>query len=54
MDSAAGVERWSRDMPPAHFIFRINSFSLLLETEVEKYESGIFQACDKKWYAIDI
>lgn len=44
-----GVERRSRDIPPAHFIFSINSFSLLSEN-VEKYESGIFEACNTKWY----
>nr|GLL24281.1 uncharacterized protein LOC109159016 isoform X2 [Ipomoea trifida] len=49
MDSTAGVERLKRDIPPAHFIFMIRSFSLLDETGNEKHESGVFQACDKKW-----
>nr|GMC90045.1 MATH domain and coiled-coil domain-containing protein At2g01790-like [Ipomoea batatas] len=48
MDSTAGVERLKRDIPPAHFIFMIRSFSLLDETGNEKHESGVFQACDKK------
>nr|GMC85748.1 MATH domain and coiled-coil domain-containing protein At2g01790-like [Ipomoea batatas] len=49
MDSTAEVERSKRDIPPAHFIFMIRSFSLLSETGNEKHESGIFKACDKKW-----
>nr|GMC84038.1 MATH domain and coiled-coil domain-containing protein At2g01790-like [Ipomoea batatas] len=49
MDSTAGVEMLKRDIPPAHFIFMIRSFSLLDETGNEKHESGVFQACDKKW-----
>nr|GMC85746.1 MATH domain and coiled-coil domain-containing protein At2g01790-like [Ipomoea batatas] len=49
-DSAAGgVEMLKRDISPANFIFMIRSFSLLSETGNEKHESGIFQACDKKW-----
>ncbi|CAH9060950.1 unnamed protein product [Cuscuta europaea] len=47
--AGVGVERWSRDMPPAHFIFKIRSFSLLSETGVDRIESGVFEACDKKW-----
>ncbi|CAH9060968.1 unnamed protein product [Cuscuta europaea] len=47
--AGVGVERWSRDMPPAHFIFKIRSFSLLSKTGAEKFESGVFEACDKKW-----
>nr|GMC79052.1 Ubiquitin carboxyl-terminal hydrolase 12 [Ipomoea batatas] len=49
MDSTAGVEMLKRDIPPAHFLFMIRSFSLLNETGNEKHESGVFQACDKKW-----
>ncbi|XP_019162537.1 PREDICTED: uncharacterized protein LOC109159016 isoform X1 [Ipomoea nil] len=47
--TAGGVEMLKRDIPPAHFIFMIRSFSLLSETGNEKHESGVFQACDKKW-----
>ncbi|XVF79795.1 hypothetical protein PTKIN_Ptkin15bG0018400 [Pterospermum kingtungense] len=45
-----GIIRVTRDLPPAHYLFQINSFSLLAEEEsIEKYESGLFEAGGYKW-----
>ncbi|XVF79798.1 hypothetical protein PTKIN_Ptkin15bG0018500 [Pterospermum kingtungense] len=45
-----GIVRVTRDLPPAHYLFQINSFSLLAEEEsIEKYESGLFEAGGYKW-----
>ncbi|XVF79799.1 hypothetical protein PTKIN_Ptkin15bG0018600 [Pterospermum kingtungense] len=45
-----GIIRVTRDLPPAHYLFRINSFSLFAEYEsIEKYESGVFGAGGYKW-----
>ncbi|XVF79791.1 hypothetical protein PTKIN_Ptkin15bG0018000 [Pterospermum kingtungense] len=43
------IVRNRRDLPPAHYSFKIESFSLLLNTKVEKVESGIFEAGGYKW-----
>ncbi|XP_038684301.1 nucleoporin NSP1-like [Tripterygium wilfordii] len=43
---------YKRDLPPAHFMFKIESFSLLSEAEVEKYETGVFEVGDYKWSLI--
>ncbi|XVF79804.1 hypothetical protein PTKIN_Ptkin15bG0018900 [Pterospermum kingtungense] len=45
-----GIIRVTRDLPPAHFLFKINSFSLLAEEKsIEKYETDIFEAGGYKW-----
>ncbi|PKI55049.1 hypothetical protein CRG98_024556 [Punica granatum] len=44
-----GAEIYKREYPPAHYSLKINSFSLLSATKVEKYESGIFEAGGYKW-----
>ncbi|KAJ6679374.1 hypothetical protein OIU79_019188 [Salix purpurea] len=44
-----GVTGTKRDLPPAHFSLEIESFSLLRNTEVEKYESDVFEAGGYKW-----
>lgn len=45
-----GIIRVRRDLPPAHYLFNLNSFSLLAEEEsIEKYESGVFEAGGYKW-----
>ncbi|XP_039005555.1 uncharacterized protein LOC120132950 [Hibiscus syriacus] len=36
--------RYTREIPPAHYSFKIEGFSLLSDTKVEKIESGIFEA----------
>ncbi|XVF56657.1 hypothetical protein PTKIN_Ptkin06aG0137900 [Pterospermum kingtungense] len=38
-----------RDLPPSHFLFRIESFSLLVKTEVEMYKSDAFDAGGHQW-----
>ncbi|XP_028057539.1 MATH domain and coiled-coil domain-containing protein At3g58400-like [Camellia sinensis] len=47
------VTRSLREIPPAHFIFKIESFSqlsqLLSDAEVQNYESNIFEASGYKW-----
>lgn len=44
-----GVKRSERDLPPMHYSLKIESFSLLLKTKVEKYESDVFEAGGHKW-----
>lgn len=44
-----GVTRSKRDLPPMHYTLKIESFSLLLKTKVEKYESDVFEAGGYKW-----
>ncbi|KAK9266338.1 hypothetical protein L1049_012669 [Liquidambar formosana] len=48
-NETAGIVRVLRDVPPAHYILKIESFSLLAATQVEKYESGDFEASGYKW-----
>ncbi|TYI20670.1 hypothetical protein ES332_A07G254800v1 [Gossypium tomentosum] len=43
------IRRATREVPPAHYIFSIESFSLLVATGVEKYESHAFDVQDYKW-----
>ncbi|GMI68416.1 hypothetical protein like AT5G26260 [Hibiscus trionum] len=43
------IIRVTRDVPPAHYIFSIESFSLLVDTGVEKYESHAFGVDTYKW-----
>lgn len=44
-----GIRRITRDFPPAHFLFKVEAFSLLAKTGVEKYESDAFEASGYKW-----
>ncbi|XVE67962.1 hypothetical protein DITRI_Ditri09bG0030100 [Diplodiscus trichospermus] len=37
------IKRVTRDLPPDHYLFNIESFSLLVNTGVEKYESHAFE-----------
>ncbi|XP_031376430.1 MATH domain and coiled-coil domain-containing protein At3g58250-like [Punica granatum] len=46
------TERLISDAPPAHYLFKIQSFSLLAKNGVDKYESGIFHAGGYKWKLI--
>ncbi|GMQ03968.1 hypothetical protein CsSME_00049562 [Camellia sinensis var. sinensis] len=47
------VTRSLRDIPPAHYIFKVERFSLLsqilTDTEEQNYESDIFEASGYKW-----
>ncbi|PSS06234.1 Ubiquitin carboxyl-terminal hydrolase [Actinidia chinensis var. chinensis] len=38
-----------RDAPPTHYLFKIQSFSLLSKASIEKYSSDKFEAADYKW-----
>ncbi|PPS00200.1 hypothetical protein GOBAR_AA20464 [Gossypium barbadense] len=42
------IRRITRDFPPAHFLFKVEAFSLLAKTGVEKYESDAFEASGYK------
>ncbi|XP_058189026.1 MATH domain and coiled-coil domain-containing protein At3g58410-like [Rhododendron vialii] len=47
------ISRSLRNIPPAHYLLRIESFSLLsqmmLDAEVQNYESDVFEASGYKW-----
>ncbi|KAI4372691.1 hypothetical protein MLD38_010891 [Melastoma candidum] len=44
-----GQMTYRRDLPPAHYSMKIENFSLLLESKVDKYDSGAFEAGGYKW-----
>lgn len=44
----AGITRYLRDLAPAHFQLKIQSYSLLAEA-VDKYDSGVFETGGHKW-----
>ena len=37
------ISRTLRSIQPAHYLFRVESLSVLLNTDTEKYESGSFE-----------
>lgn len=37
-------------IPPAHYVMKVQSFSLLAKNSIERYESGKFEAGGYKWY----
>ncbi|XP_021299228.1 protein RESTRICTED TEV MOVEMENT 3-like isoform X2 [Herrania umbratica] len=43
------IRRVTRDLPPAHYLFNIESFSLLVKTGVDYYESDAFEVGGHKW-----
>ncbi|KAJ9536857.1 hypothetical protein OSB04_029590 [Centaurea solstitialis] len=45
-----GVLRSTSEAPPAHYILNIQQFSSLTKHNVERYESGQFEAGGYKWY----
>ncbi|XP_022773692.1 probable inactive serine/threonine-protein kinase fnkC [Durio zibethinus] len=45
----AGIKGVTRDLPPAHYLFNIESFSLLVNTGLEKYESHAFEVGGYNW-----
>ncbi|KAJ1413464.1 TRAF-like [Sesbania bispinosa] len=49
MDFKDGISRFISDAPPAHYIMKIQSFSLLTKNSIERYESGEFEAGGYKW-----
>ncbi|OMP09141.1 TRAF-like family protein [Corchorus olitorius] len=46
-DDQDEIVRITRDRQPEHFLLKIESYSMLCQTE--KYESGIFEAVGHKW-----
>ncbi|KAF6144317.1 hypothetical protein GIB67_024544, partial [Kingdonia uniflora] len=46
------VIRSIRNLPPTHFVFRIQSFSLLAQNAIEKYDSAVLESGGYKWYYI--
>ncbi|XP_058216708.1 uncharacterized protein LOC131327573 [Rhododendron vialii] len=48
-DDAVGVLRTLRDARPAHFLLKIETFSILNEEKIEKYESDDFEVGGYKW-----
>ncbi|GMI78952.1 hypothetical protein like AT3G17380 [Hibiscus trionum] len=49
MVGLGGITRTTRGHPPSHFLFKIESFSLLVEEKVEKYKSNAFEAAGHQW-----
>ncbi|XP_034682194.1 uncharacterized protein LOC117911878 [Vitis riparia] len=43
------ISRTLRSIQPAHYLFRVESMSVLLDTSIEKYESGSFEVGGYKW-----
>ncbi|KAK2650720.1 hypothetical protein Ddye_018209 [Dipteronia dyeriana] len=52
MPNSDEISQEERDFPPAHFLLKIESYSLLSKAQGEKYESGIFDAAGYKWKLI--
>ncbi|XP_059462004.1 uncharacterized protein LOC132190998 [Corylus avellana] len=48
-NDATEIVRSTRDLPPAHYIFRIQNFSLLLEMKQEKCDFGQFEVGSYQW-----
>ncbi|XP_050284968.1 uncharacterized protein LOC126724496 isoform X2 [Quercus robur] len=48
-NKAPAITRSTRDLPPAHFSLKIESYSLLSQAVLEKFESCVFEACRHKW-----
>ncbi|XP_021889441.1 MATH domain and coiled-coil domain-containing protein At3g58200 isoform X2 [Carica papaya] len=48
-DNQSGLTTSVSDTPPAHYMIKIKSFSLLAKNALEKYESGSFEAAGYKW-----
>ncbi|KAK4551567.1 hypothetical protein RGQ29_032333 [Quercus rubra] len=43
------ITRMARHFRPAHYLLKIQSYSLLCETGVEKYDSAVFEVGGHKW-----
>ncbi|KAH8513742.1 hypothetical protein H0E87_006854 [Populus deltoides] len=48
-DDLAEITRSTRDLPPAHYTFKIENFSLLANAKIDNVESGDFEAGSYKW-----
>ncbi|XP_058191581.1 uncharacterized protein LOC131308644 [Rhododendron vialii] len=48
MDSG-GIVRSLRDIPPAHYCIKINSFSFFVNKKIDNYESAVFEVGGYKW-----
>ncbi|KAF7840689.1 MATH domain and coiled-coil domain-containing protein [Senna tora] len=44
-----GMVKLERDLRPSHFLLKIQSYSLLVDSHMESYESDIFEAGGYKW-----
>ncbi|KAM4072201.1 hypothetical protein ACB094_11G119700 [Castanea mollissima] len=51
-NKAPAITRSTRDLPPAHFSLKIESYSLLSQAVLEKFESCVFEACRHKWWTL--
>ncbi|KAK7363417.1 hypothetical protein VNO77_05560 [Canavalia gladiata] len=49
MDNQDGISRSVVDVPPAHYVVKVQLFSLLTKNSIERYESGNFEAGGYKW-----
>ncbi|KAH9687446.1 TRAF-like family protein [Citrus sinensis] len=49
MENQVAVSRSISHVPPAHFLLKIQTFSSLLENNVESYESSEFNVGSHKW-----
>ncbi|XP_014625180.1 LOW QUALITY PROTEIN: uncharacterized protein [Glycine max] len=49
MGSQDAIPGSTVDIPPAHYVMKVQSFSLLAKNSIERYESGKFEAGGYKW-----
>ncbi|XP_059650181.1 uncharacterized protein LOC132295937 [Cornus florida] len=47
--AANEIRKTLRDVQPSHYIFKIESFSVLLETKTENYQSDVFEVGGYTW-----
>ncbi|KAI8024632.1 Cellulose synthase-like protein E6 [Camellia lanceoleosa] len=47
--SLVGILRSLRDVPPAHYTFKLEYFSSFLNSKIENLDSGVFEAGGYKW-----
>jgi hypothetical protein len=48
----AAIRRTPRHHRPTHYLLIIQSYSLLVQTGVDKYEAGVFETGGHKWWAL--
>ncbi|XP_056163042.1 MATH domain and coiled-coil domain-containing protein At1g31390-like [Syzygium oleosum] len=51
-EEAYGITTEIREVSPAHYVFKIESFSLLSKNNIDVYETNEFEAGDEKWRLI--
>ncbi|GMI78954.1 hypothetical protein like AT3G17380 [Hibiscus trionum] len=49
MVGLGGITRTTRSLPPSHYLFKIEAFSLLFGANVDKYKSNAFEAGGHQW-----